>query len=407
MLNHDKLDQFLATLDQAVDDNAMRRAFATYSASYDLNVPADPDSPAYRQQQLALYERLAGKPYSPANEVMRFDFDAAIASPFPYCTWSADTVGNQLMAIGFLIKAMALPRGARILEFGFGWGNTTLALAQMGYDVTAVDIEKKYCELLDIRAAMHRQTIHVVHADFDYLKTVEPQFDAVLYFECFHHASNHLELMAGFDRVLSPGGIVCFGAEPITPDFPLPWGLRMDGESLWAIRRKGWLELGYNERYFESTMRRFGWGLTQHRGADSPWASVWVARRLREMALHYRHGPGGLQTQVGQPDAQGCLHTSGQAGFLVYGPYAELPAGRWQAQLSLEPTAPRSGTVLMQVCAGAGQQQLAQSPVALETGGPALVLAFDLAQTQVGLEVRLQVPADAQVVVTDLQLTPV
>ena len=50
------------------------------------------------------------------------------------------------MAIGFLLRAMALPPGARVLEFGPGWGHTSLMLAQLGHRVTVVDIEARFCE---------------------------------------------------------------------------------------------------------------------------------------------------------------------------------------------------------------------------------------------------------------------
>lgn len=407
MLDHEKIDQFLAVLDEAPDDDALRKAFSGYSAAYDLNLPSDPSGPAYQRHQMALYERLAGKKYTPANEVSDFDLEAAITSPFPYRTRSADTVGKQLMAIGFLIQTMALPQGARILEFGFGWGNTTLALAQMGYQVTAVDIEKNYCDLLGTRAGMNRQAIEVVHADFDYLKTVEGQFDAVLYFECFHHASNHLELMAAFDRVVAPGGIVCFGAEPITPDFPVPWGLRMDGESLWAIRRMGWLELGFNEAYFESAMRRFGWNLSYHRGADSPWSSAVIARRRSEMVERYSFAAGGgLQTEVGQVDAAGQVQATGTHGFVAYGPYVALGSGAWRAEYHLDASIAPNGPVVMEVCAAGGQQVLAKATLDLAAGQTTALLEFELQQAVEGVEARLIVQPSTQVVVRELVITP-
>ena len=222
MLEHDKINIFLNALDKASDDDELRRIFSTYNAEYDLNVPNDPYSEAYRKKQFDLYESLAKKKYTPQNEVTAFDVLDASISPFPYCHGSCDTVGNQLMAIGFVIKALALSKGAKILEFGPGWGNTTIALAKMGFDVTAVDIEKNFCDLITERAALEKININVIHTDFNYIKSVDTQFDAILFFECFHHADNHLELIAEFDRILKPGGRICFGAEPITPDFPLP-----------------------------------------------------------------------------------------------------------------------------------------------------------------------------------------
>jgi cyclopropane fatty-acyl-phospholipid synthase-like methyltransferase len=47
---------------------------------------------------------------------------------------------------------MGLPSGASILEFGAGWGNTSIELAKVGYNVTAVDIEANFVELINLRA---------------------------------------------------------------------------------------------------------------------------------------------------------------------------------------------------------------------------------------------------------------
>lgn len=152
-LNLGAIDRFLADLETAKDDDDLRAKFETYSATYDLNVPADPFSSEYRAKQFALYERLAGRKYSPNNEKTLFDVEEYAVRPFPYCHGSSETVGNQLMAIGFLIKTMGLPKGARILEFGPGWGNTTIALAKMGYRVMAVDIERNFVDLISARGA--------------------------------------------------------------------------------------------------------------------------------------------------------------------------------------------------------------------------------------------------------------
>jgi len=81
---------------------------------------------------------------------------------------------------------------------------------------------------------------------------------------------------------LKKAGIVCFSAEHISLYFPIPWGLRIDGESILAIRNNGWLELGFTERYLKSALARYGWrGLTIH-GKDSPWYSVIFAKRIAD-----------------------------------------------------------------------------------------------------------------------------
>lgn len=263
-----------------ISDDALRKEFITFRMEPSFDVPADPHSDEYRQQQLALYKRIAGKDYSPSNEVNKFPVQALADHLFPFSTQSCQTVGDHLMGIGFLIKTMALKPNARILEFGPGWGNTTEYLARMGFQVTAVDIEEDFVCLIQERARRSNLDITAVCADFSYIETIEEKFDAVVFFECFHHASDHLRILRGLQRVVNEDGIVVFGAEPIFDAFPLPWGLRLDGESLWAIRKRGWLELGFQEKYFSATLLQLGWTVSKHVCQDTPWGTVFVARRV-------------------------------------------------------------------------------------------------------------------------------
>ena len=93
---------------------------------------------------MSLYKRISGRNYDPLNEVTEFDVEAASRRPFPYYTGSSRTVGFFTMGVGYLLHAMSLPAGARVVEFGAGWGNTTIAMAMSGVDVTAVDIEGRF-----------------------------------------------------------------------------------------------------------------------------------------------------------------------------------------------------------------------------------------------------------------------
>jgi 2-polyprenyl-3-methyl-5-hydroxy-6-metoxy-1,4-benzoquinol methylase len=272
-----KLDELAA-----ISDDELRRGFTQFKMQYALNVPGDPDSHEYRETQMKLYRRLRGEPYSVNNEVSNIDVLAAADSPFPFYTQSSETVGNQLMSIGHLIKTLALKPGSSILEFGAGWGNATVWLARMGYQVTAVDVEKNFLQLINERAQRKHIQLQTIHGDFSIINEIGRKFDAVLFFESFHHCSNHQSLIAGLDEAIAPGGKAVFAAEPITDDFPLPWGLRLDGESLWAIRKNGWLELGFKETYFRGLLGRHGWLLSKRVCPGTPWGEIFVATRLSE-----------------------------------------------------------------------------------------------------------------------------
>jgi SAM-dependent methyltransferase len=168
------------------------------------------------------------------------------------------------MAVGYIIMTMRLPAKAKVLDMGVGWGNTAVTLAQMGYDVTAIDIEPKFVELVNGRAALLGLPPIAEVGSFLDIGTRPDRFDAVLFYECFHHCSDHMSLLQQLHTVLAPGGRVFFAAEPITDAFPMPWGIRLDGESLWAIRRSGWLELGFQESYFRTALERAGFSVVKH-----------------------------------------------------------------------------------------------------------------------------------------------
>ena len=277
----EELDEMLAELDRLaeVSDDELRRGFTEFRMELDIDVPEDPYSPDYRAHVFEMYEFLHGRPYDPSHESTPFDSIDALTKPFPYSTMSPTTVGNQLMAIGHIVKAIDLAAGASVLEFGPGWGNTTLTLAQTGYRVTAIDIEPRFVELIEARADRLGVDLTARVGDFSTVSDLNEQFDAVLFFECFHHSADHLSLLEALDRVVAPGGKIVFAAEPITEELPYPWGLRQDGESLWAIRKHGWLELGFTETYFLATLERFGWLVDKRVCDGTPWGVVYVATR--------------------------------------------------------------------------------------------------------------------------------
>src|SRR5262249_24809614 len=151
--NLEELDRILIECDAAaaISDDELRKMFASFSMSLLDKAPPDPFSEAYKTYQMQLYHRLAGKHYAPANEVSVFDLKEAAKRPFPFSTASPSTAGDHVMAVGVLLRNLKAPVNARIVEFGAGWGNTTIALATLGFDVTAVDIEARFCDLIGRR----------------------------------------------------------------------------------------------------------------------------------------------------------------------------------------------------------------------------------------------------------------
>lgn len=399
------IDDFLDRLETAKNDDELRLMFAGFNQDYQLEVPPDPFSDEYKAKQFAFYEYLHGSPYSPNNEVSEFDVADMAVRPFPYCHQSSELVGNQLLAIGFVVKAMGLPPGARILEFGPGWGNTTLVLAKMGYQVTAFDIEQNFVDLINRRAAMEQLDLKVARGDFSIIKETTEKYDAILFFECFHHAEDHLGLIAAFDRVLNPGGLICFGAEPILDDFPIPWGLRMDGESLWAIRKNGWLELGFNRDYFDEALSRHGFVAVEHLGSDGPWSKALIAKRASEMVTNYSFESGKLRHAVGRLGEAGLEITPNDHGYAAYGPYERLPKGGWQVEVVLDQQADNAGDLILDVVDRGGQIEILQPTTILVVATKAIyTVDFVSPESLEAFEIRVLSPGGTRATIKEIKL---
>ena len=94
---------------------------------------AAPASDEYMRWVMDTYALIANRSsYEMSNEETDYDLDTSVRTPAPYQSGNAKMIGDMLMAVGHVIHAMELKSGSSILEFGFGWGNTTVQLAMPG-----------------------------------------------------------------------------------------------------------------------------------------------------------------------------------------------------------------------------------------------------------------------------------
>lgn len=383
-----ELDAFIAACDRAPSDDALRALMGTVRMEPPADLPADPASPEYAARIMALYWSVAGREYAVANEVTPVDVDAAVRLPFPYSTRSTRTAGAVLAATGFVLGRLELPAGARVLEFGPGWGGITLAMARLGLEVTAVDVDPAFCALLRRRAAHDGLPLTVVQDDFFFAERVTAPFDAVLFNASFHHCADHRRLLRALHGAVRSDGRVFFGAEPIGGEFPLPWGLRLDGQSLWSIRKHGWLELGFSEAYFASALAAAGWRSVCRRSADDRALTLWEAMRT-DAPLHYPADDPRLNTPIGHRDG-GRIHVDAAGpGAAVAGPKAVLAAGRWRARFHLDPAVPRRGRVLVDACHQDAWVRVAERRCDLAREPTVVDLDFALDAGVEDLEVRI------------------
>jgi SAM-dependent methyltransferase len=274
----DEIDRLIRLADEAYakSEEDGLRCVQSFRFEWPTPLPRDPYSKEYRDAQLGLYRHLAGRDgYSVEHEYSGIDVNAALESPYPYSTRSTRIAGEYFIALGFLLKNLPLADGARVIEFGAGWGHTTDALSALGFDVTAVEVDPGFAELLRRKLA-NRRDARVIQSDMLSVELEKP-VDAALFFESFHHCSDHLAMFEKLRRLVRPRGWLVLAGEPVG-DFEMPWGVRLDGQSLYAMRKHGWLELGFETGYLINTLKRFGWLPWRIRTSLAPAADVIVAR---------------------------------------------------------------------------------------------------------------------------------
>jgi SAM-dependent methyltransferase len=160
----------------------------------------------------------------------------------------------------------------------------------MGHNVTCVEVEKRFIDLIRYRTKDLSKSIEFFNGDMlDFIQDTDKKFDAAIFFESFHHCSEPMKLLKGLSKVIKDDGIVCFASEPLvdmTSDIvPYPWGVRLDGMSLWSIRRFGWMELGFEQSFFLKTLSMYGFDAQKYSSDISPLTSIIIAKKNKKQGI--------------------------------------------------------------------------------------------------------------------------
>lgn len=237
----------------------------------------------YEAQMRLIFEPIAGHSHLLEMEGLDTPIDTANC-PFPFDLSPYDA-GYWTMSYGYMLKCMGLPAGARVLEVGAGPGGLTETLCRARLAVTVVEPRQSNCDYIQKRVSLFG---HEVRTISESIETVEfdQTFDAIVFYESFHHMPSPKWLVERLSKHLSPTGMFVFGAEPIQdagPLIPFPWGFRMNGASLSAIRDVGWVEFGFQEPYFREILE--GFEINQHRIEGFAHCDVWIARREEQQTV--------------------------------------------------------------------------------------------------------------------------
>ncbi len=113
-----------------------------------------------------------------------------------------------------------------------------------------------------------------------------------------------------------------------------------------------------------------------------------------------------LYTQVGKPFARS-MRTTGQAGFLIYGPYAALKSGLYRITVC-GTAACMTGDECLHVCCNGGKRQLLHTPLRAGNAGPwQYQVTLELKQDIPDIEIRIWVSWKTEMAVDRIELLPV
>jgi 2-polyprenyl-3-methyl-5-hydroxy-6-metoxy-1,4-benzoquinol methylase len=225
---------------------------------------SDPNSRQYKEEVLAVYQALTRSTYSTQNEMTSplQKSQEVFERGFPWSTANLGVISVELAKVTQALLALqdAGMNGKRIVEFGVGWGNLAVPLARSGQDVTVVDIDPGFLDRISRISERENVDISLVEGDFiGVCDKLRGRFDAVIFQAAFHHCLDFQLLLRRLkERVLSANGRIFFFSEPIFDNYQFPWGIRYDGESLWAVMFHRWLELGFDQSFFSSALLRAG-----------------------------------------------------------------------------------------------------------------------------------------------------
>jgi 2-polyprenyl-3-methyl-5-hydroxy-6-metoxy-1,4-benzoquinol methylase len=157
-----------------------------------------------------------------------------------------------------LFQMMNPQKGGLLLEMGCGMGELLDMFGRYGLTVHGIDASNAQCEIARLRLCSQNIPAKIYCSSFYDLENLEEKYDIIIFEAAFHHCGKPMKLLEIIRKKLVGNGKLVFLNEPIA-NFKKPWGVvRNDGETIYQIRKRGWLELGYSMSFLTEALGRIG-----------------------------------------------------------------------------------------------------------------------------------------------------
>ena len=272
--NFKELDEMVETVNKIYQGELTDINDRVYMSSYKLDINSfielfgsshsvcDPFSKDYRDWEMGFFDFISGSKYNSESEGFTHDFISTYNHRPPTAHWDIITRISYMKTYTTFLEICKPVPEMNVLEMGCGWGVLLELFGRCGCYVTGIDASRGFADYTRNMLSMQNIKSDIIFGTFYDIEKIDRVFDIIIFEASFHHTGEPLRLMRSLKSKLSKNGKLFFLNEAFSNDFDRPWGVvRYDGESIFQIRKRGWLEFGYRLDFFIDLLSRTGFRL--------------------------------------------------------------------------------------------------------------------------------------------------
>lgn len=112
---------------------------------------------------------------------------------------------NKPIAL-FDLRIAPLPEGGKVLDIGFGFGDSIIQFARAGFETYALDNSQELLDGLAKRVAAEHVPMNIIKAEATAIPLPDNSMDLVILTEVLEHVVPYEHLLDEIRRVIKPGG---------------------------------------------------------------------------------------------------------------------------------------------------------------------------------------------------------